>query len=1459
VDGCQQTTVSRPDGSKDVTVFALNNGAWPTTITSYDTDGATVLSTVTNAWDFSNPCTLAACDSGGATQEFGAQYIRRTDTWTTLPVPGGNITNRTTYAFDSPQTGNVTGVLEWAFRNGTQATASFPTVPDRATYTTYTSIGTNNNINKPTSITECNNVGASDSNCAIGGKIVGGTAVSRTTIAYDTYGATNSSGQQVVLPLQNVSGAVNHDDTNFGLSYTARGNPTQISRWVSGSTYLTTYVSYDTTGQRVQVVDSNLNTTTYLYADHFYYDNGGDPYNSVGSGPPGYSPPKTNAYVTSVTDTVGTTSTGYYYGSGKIALATDYNGVTKYSHYMDPFDRKTATDLPIGWTVDSYAAPPNSSATRYRAIGDTTPSSTCVSCTVTTTKFDSLGREASAFSSNIPAGQTQVMGTFDGLNRIATLTHPNFGSNDPNDVVETPHYDGLGRSLGVTHPDGQATKTAYGAAVAALGGLSAPKSSAYGVGFPVLSVDEQGNLRQKWLDGFGRLIEVDEPSGAGGLTSANYTNYAYDILDNLTSVSEGAQTRSYTYDGLSRPTQGTTPEGGQVKYSYFATATTPCSGVPANPCAKTDARQIVTTYTYDSANRLIGKSYNISSMPNVCTTTNGASARVCYSYGTSPAGYNIGHLLTMTDPSGSETYSYDRIGRITQLAKVVGSSTYTTKYAYNTGGQPVQITYPSGRNVYYTYDNAGHLCLVSSASNGSCTAAAFYLSVPSVKYDAAGRPLAAVYGNGVVATAVYSPQRSQLTNLSYGSTLSTTSSSVIEDGGICHNGCIPQRASFTVASTAGFQVNDTVTVSGDSNSAFDGTYTVYSIPSGTVIWLIGGGGEVGTTGSGGTLTDLDAVGTSLLALNYYYQVDSANCPKATTANNGQIQCINDMSTSVTGDAGRSVSYTYDFLGRLSGGSTTGSTQYPAWTVSETYDRYGNLSKQNGTNSPPIALSVSPANNQINTTGYQYDASGNLTTTPNPGGTSYVYDGEECLTVYTSAASNATYTCDGSGARVQKVVTGTNAVNTVYVRSGGRVIAEYDNGAAVTSPTREYLFGSNLLAIVWGSTGGSGGTMDYIHRDHLSPRMYTKASGGIDYEQGHYPFGELWYPTGSTSNQIFTTYERDAESGNDYAMARSYANGQARFLSPDPVEGDPSNPQSWNRYSYVGDDPINVTDPSGKFWLLDALEALVAIFSGDPALVGDALLDTGTDPSNYLVGLEIIPTWGTTAAGGASVLAGVSEAASLGAGSAGAGAFVWGGAGDPGGEMGGWGQALFKPEMSGYWGAAQGFVGEFAKGMVANAAGGIVGHVVGGVIQEAIEGYLGTGEALVPKGPLGYESGVASSAEDQLYLYRGVHAGHPALDAAMEGTVVPGDVNGTVTAAEHNIGGVSAESPYTSWTTNESVARANADKFGPGGVVLRVPAGAPPAGATWSWEWSPDLFGEDEVLLRGIRTGVEVLE
>jgi RHS repeat-associated protein len=78
-----------------------------------------------------------------------------------------------------------------------------------------------------------------------------------------------------------------------------------------------------------------------------------------------------------------------------------------------------------------------------------------------------------------------------------------------------------------------------------------------------------------------------------------------------------------------------------------------------------------------------------------------------------------------------------------------------------------------------------------------------------------------------------------------------------------------------------------------------------------------------------------------------------------------------------------------------------------------------------------------------------------------------------------------------------------------------------------------------------------------------------------------PFGEEVTAT-KHNRRKFGTYVRDDFSELDYAQQRYYSSALGRFISPDPYEGSANigSPDSWNRYAYVSNDPINFTDPAG---------------------------------------------------------------------------------------------------------------------------------------------------------------------------------------------------------------------------------------------------------------------------------------
>ena len=256
------------------------------------------------------------------------------------------------------------------------------------------------------------------------------------------------------------------------------------------------------------------------------------------------------------------------------------------------------------------------------------------------------------------------------------------------------------------------------------------------------------------------------------------------------------------------------------------------------------------------------------------------------------------------------------------------------------------------------------------------------------------------------------------------------------------------------------------------------------------------------------------------------------------------------------------------------GQTLDLTAANTWKLGWVYDRYGNRSQQNllgGTISvTQPQLSIDPQSNRITTSGFSYDAAGNLIADGT--GNTYAYDAENQL-MTVNGGSTASYSYDGRGLRVKKVV---GSTTTAYVFSGAKVIAEYANGAL----NARYVYaGSQLLATVGGGT-------TYHYPDHLSARLETNASGTVNRTFGHLPFGETWYETGTAIKWKFTSYERDTESGLDYAMFRYDSSRLARFMTADLLAGSSDDPQSLNRYAYVRNMPIDAIDPMGlddDFW------------------------------------------------------------------------------------------------------------------------------------------------------------------------------------------------------------------------------------------------------------------------------------
>jgi RHS repeat-associated protein len=174
----------------------------------------------------------------------------------------------------------------------------------------------------------------------------------------------------------------------------------------------------------------------------------------------------------------------------------------------------------------------------------------------------------------------------------------------------------------------------------------------------------------------------------------------------------------------------------------------------------------------------------------------------------------------------------------------------------------------------------------------------------------------------------------------------------------------------------------------------------------------------------------------------------------------------------------------------------------------------------------------------------------------------------------------TYTYDGRGQQIKRVTS--TGHTTVYI--GGRYEAAYNASGAQTGTTKYYEFGGRNVAV---RQGAGSGTLSFLLADHLGSTVEVlNGAGATVSEQRYWPFGRLRSGSvlGATDRQ-FTGQQReinDALQLYDY-KARFYSTVTGRFLSVDPLMGSGNDPQSWNAYSYVRNNPLRLVDPSGMRW------------------------------------------------------------------------------------------------------------------------------------------------------------------------------------------------------------------------------------------------------------------------------------
>jgi RHS repeat-associated protein len=264
-------------------------------------------------------------------------------------------------------------------------------------------------------------------------------------------------------------------------------------------------------------------------------------------------------------------------------------------------------------------------------------------------------------------------------------------------------------------------------------------------------------------------------------------------------------------------------------------------------------------------------------------------------------------------------------------------------------------------------------------------------------------------------------------------------------------------------------------------------------------------------------------------------------------------------------------YSADSLARLASVSCNNGT---TWGQQFSYDAFGNITKTvpSGATGVSWIPGYSSSTNHYSLGGTSYDGDGNLL---NDTFNRYTWDaeGKQLSTAY-SGGETWSYIYDAFGHMVELSVNG--AYTYSYVTLGKFRFS-------ATGQTADYsetpLPGGSIASQGNGDTGIQIG--DWLG----TVRGNSNYTGGVVNSTGaRAPFGEPYAYAGAAP-EAFTGQDGDGQRSSPiyWFPERQYVSTQSRWISPDPAglaAADPGNPQSWNRYAYVYNNPMAATDPSG---------------------------------------------------------------------------------------------------------------------------------------------------------------------------------------------------------------------------------------------------------------------------------------
>ncbi len=309
--------------------------------------------------------------------------------------------------------------------------------------------------------------------------------------------------------------------------------------------------------------------------------------------------------------------------------------------------------------------------------------------------------------------------------------------------------------------------------------------------------------------------------------------------------------------------------------------------------------------------------------------------------------------------------------------------------------------------------------------------------------------------------------------------------------------------------------------------------------------------------------------------------------------------ISDIGTGIEPNSdGLTNTYRYDKVGRL----VTGTANYAVGNYNEVYgyDPFGNMTSRT-TNKPGgqqevVSTTIEAATNHIEPSNpNRYDAAGNEVADPNA--STRHFDSLNMITHKQTSVTDDYYIYTPDDQRIGVLNAKAPSTWTWSLRDeGGSLLRQYSSSEATPGADwlwiEDYVYAGNRL--LGAERVAAQGGRRHFHLDHLgTPRLITGLNGVLIARHDYLPFGrevtpgtELIAGSDRAEPKRFTGHERDSAETDppatlDYMHARYYNAKLGRFLSVDPAIGNAAQPQSWNRYAYVLDDPISKLDPTGK--------------------------------------------------------------------------------------------------------------------------------------------------------------------------------------------------------------------------------------------------------------------------------------